>query len=182
MPAPPSPAETTEQALPASVMPEAMALAFLLSEMGVTLGVSLDQERLFAEVDDTTSPGALDVLKIVHMRSRQESKFRDDMIGAIGSIGYYLASAPGIDLALKTAPAADLIQALAKAGLLIRHHYERGDGRSPMLSFMPIPGNPVAPNSHMLMKLAVERFADEPEFAAAVTKFVIETGQSQHDA
>lgn len=180
MSASPTPAQVADKV--SRFVPEAETLAQLLYDMNVSLAVDLQRMKLLAEVDETTVSGAIDVLKIVDTRFHDDEAFREDLIGAIGTIGTYLTDAPRYNADLKTTTAERLHVAVAKTGLLIRHHYEAGDVRTPMLTFMPVPDKAVQPNAHLLMRLVADRFAAEPDFARDMTRVLVDAGRSQHQS
>ena len=161
---------------------EAEALCSLLGDLGVIPAINLTNRTVYVTTSDTVKAGAIEVLQVIASRAADDEAFCEDVTTAIGNCGFYLSDAPAVNAALKTAPALHLIQALGHSGLLVRHHYERNDEQTPMLSFMPVPGQPVGANAHMLMVLAVNRFGLEPDFAADMTRYIVNAGRSQHNA
>lgn len=160
---------------------EAEALCYMLGDLGVIVGVNLRTDGLFITLGENPKPGAIDVLNVMQRRAIDDDAFREELISAIGTCGFYLADSPAINSDAKNWSADKLLHALERVGLGVRVHYGVGPAPARGISFVVLPETELSSNAHLLMKLVVDRFASEPDFASDLTRLASTADRLRHD-
>lgn len=144
---------------------EAIAIANLLDELGVNIDVRLDTEELLFSLTDQASAGAIDLMSIATRRFQEDDDFREDMIQYVGSVGAYLAEAPGHDAGLADTSAENVFEYLRSAGLVIalKPVCDKPSTR-PHLSF-ELRQKKIDPSAHLLMMLVRDKYEESVPFA-----------------